>query len=283
MNNKRICRGPATLEQEVAHYLATGDADPLGGAFPGGHALERITGYERHLREALHAAVRRAEEGRQNDPVPPDFEATTWVRRKVEPMISGLFPGAEREVLLGMAEQSVVLLTREATHRAISEVAFLETAWTLANMYLYSLRAPMLGPGNSPIVGLSVETKCYISLEYFAETDLLADYVTHEVAHIFHNCKRRTLGLPHTRRKEWLLNIAFAKRETFAYACETYGRILEKTRGKAERRILLAKCTGYPKPSADRAERAELLSILAEAVEARNGWKHILARCAPPR
>ena len=55
----------------------------------------------------------------------------------------------------------------------------------------------------------------------------------HEVAHIFHNCKRRTLGLPHSRTKEWLLDIAFVERETFAYACETYSRILEQTHGRA--------------------------------------------------
>ena len=40
--------------------------------------------------------------------------------------------------------------------------------------------------------------------------------MVHEVAHIFHNCKRRNAGLPETRRKEWLLDIEFRKRETLA-------------------------------------------------------------------
>jgi hypothetical protein len=35
------------------------------------------------------------------------------------------------------------------------------------------------------------------------------------------------MGLPYTRRREWPLELAFAKRETFAYACEAYSRILE--------------------------------------------------------
>ena len=39
--------------------------------------------------------------------------------------------------------------------------------------------------------------------------------------------ERRTVGLPETRQREWLLDIDFRKRETFAYACEAYSRILE--------------------------------------------------------
>jgi len=54
-----------------------------------------------------------------------------------------------------------------------------------------------------------------------------SDYAIHEAAHIFHNCKREMIGLPATRRREWLLDIDYAKRETFAYACEAYSRILE--------------------------------------------------------
>jgi hypothetical protein len=33
-------------------------------------------------------------------------------------------------------------------------------------------------------------------------------------------------------------------------------------------------------PSDDQVEQRELLGILAEAIEARNGWKRILARCS---
>jgi hypothetical protein len=138
----------------------------------------------------------------------------------------------------------------------------------------------MLGNEATQIVGMSLERKCYVSVEYFTEKDPFADYVTHEVAHIFHNCKRETLGLPHTRCKEWLLGIAYAKRETFAYACETYGRIVEQAQGKAGRRALLAQYARSPQPSDDTVEPKELLDILTEAVESRNGWKRILARCS---
>jgi hypothetical protein len=72
------------------------------------------------------------------------------------------------------------------------------------------------------IVGFSEETTFYVSPEYFRDDQPFADFVVHEAAHVFHNCKRRTLGLPETRTREWLLDIVFAKRETFAYACEAY-------------------------------------------------------------
>ena len=100
------------------------------------------------------------------------------------------------------------------------------------------------------------------------------------MAQIPHNRKRETLGLPHTLSKEWLLDIAFAKRETFAYACETYSRIVEQAQGTAGRRAILTQYARSANPTMILRISAELLNILTEAVEARNGWKRILARCS---
>jgi hypothetical protein len=105
----------------------------------------------------------------------------------------------------------------------------------------------------------------------------------HEAAHIFHNCKRRTIGIPETRRKEWLLPIEFRKRETFAYACEAYARILELGASLADRKALLSELSRGPLPGDERVDGDEYLDILREAVQARNGWKRIPARCAPVR
>lgn len=268
------------LEEEVAHFLATGDSDPLGGSFPGRHALERLNGYERHLRKSLLNEVRQREQGRRQIDVPAGLDATASIGRKVEPMITGFFPAAEWQVVLEMAGRSIVFLTREATHRLLRDLPYLESAWTIANIYLHSLRAPLLSDGNSLVVGMSEEPKCYVSLEYFAEKDPFADYVVHEVAHIFHNCKCKTLGLPRSRSKEWLLDIAFAKRETFAYACEVYSRILEQSRSPGQRSELFAQYSRRPKLSDDRADHDELIDILKEAVAARNGWRRILSRCS---
>ena len=267
------------VEQAVAHFLATGESDPFGTSFPGRHALERIRACESVLRDALVKAVQQRARGREHTHTPPNTNSTAWVRRKVAPMIHGLFRADERETMLATVERSIVFLTCESIERIVREAAYLETAWTLANMFLSSLRAPRLSDNVAP-VGLSVETTCYVSLEYFAEDDPFADYVVHEVAHIFHNCKRRTLGLPYSRTKEWLLDIAFAKRETFAYACEIYSRILEQTHGRAERVALLAQYASSANPVDHRVDQAELRGVLADAVEARNGWKRILAGCA---
>ena len=272
--------GQLVMEREVARYLATGESDPLGSAFPGSHTFEGITKYDQHLREALIQEVQRRERGRRLQHMPERFDPVIWTRRKVEPMIAGLFPAAEREVVLGVAARSIVFLTQEAAHQAIRKTPFLSGARTIANVYLHSLGASILGDNSSQIVGLNLERECYVSMDYFADEDPFADYVTHEVAHVFHNCKRQTVGLPYSGSREWLLEISFARRETFAYACEAYGRILEQAGRKQRRHSLLTQYARGPAPSDDRVEPTELLDILAEAVDARNGWKRILARCS---
>ena len=49
--------------------------------------------------------------------------------------------------------------------------------------------------------------------------------------------------MPFTRRRAWLLDITFEHRETFAYACEAFARIVERGRGPKER-IVLAEAFG---------------------------------------
>jgi hypothetical protein len=106
---------------------------------------------------------------------------------------------------------------------------------------------------------------------------------TCKVAHIFHNCKRSTVGLPETRTRKWLLDIEFRKRETFAYACEAYSRIVDLARTPATR-VSLAECMARgPSPSDERVDPVEYLDIVREAAGMRNGWKRILSRCAPGR
>jgi hypothetical protein len=87
----------------------------------------------------------------------------------------------------------------------------------------------------------------------------------HEVAHIFHNCKRRTVGLPETRRREWLLDIAFPRRETFAYACEFYSWMLEHSsetglRGRSAADVFRAR-----RLTDDRVNLDEVADIVIEA------------------
>lgn len=156
-------------------------------------------------------------------------------------------------------------------------------AWDLANLYLGSLGAELLSEDAPAIVGLSQETTCYVSTEYFTQDDPFADFIVHETAHIFHNTKRTTLGLPFSRSKEWLLDIEYGKRETFAYSCEVFSRVSERAKTPAERRALAEEYAGKGRVFDERVDSSEVASIVREAATVRNGWKVILSRCAPAR
>lgn len=39
----------------------------------------------------------------------------------------------------------------------------------------------------------------------------------------------------------------------------------------------------HDEPDVEDVDQAELIDIVAEAVDARNGWKRILQRCSPPK
>jgi hypothetical protein len=201
-------------------------------------------------------------------------------------MVRGLFPRAEQEVVLGVLERSVVFLTTANIERVLLEHDNDRSAWDLANLYLASVGAALLGPDAQQLVGISEGTTCFVSAEYFEEGEPFADFVVHEAAHVFHNCKRKTVGLRATRRREWLLEIEYRKRETFAYSCEAYARMLERAAGSAtERRALADAFAETARFTDNRVDADEVGSIVREASAARNGWKTILARCAaaPPR
>jgi hypothetical protein len=198
-------------------------------------------------------------------------------------MVDGLFPPVERPPVMRLLERAVVVLSPETIETVLAVQRWPYTAWQLANVYLGSLGRPGLDGQPVAVVGLSEETSCYIALTYFTEPDLFADFLVHEAAHIFHNWKRGYVGLPQTRRREWLLAIDFRRRETFAYACEAYSRILTLGATRPERLRLVEEYSVTALPSDARVETGELVDILREAVGARNGWARILARCAPSR
>lgn len=269
----------STIADEIERYLRTGGADMMGNPWPG-DIMERGRRQHADIRGALLEEVRRLAKGRTHEAV-PDNVGVEFTRAKVEPMVRGLFPKAEQEVVLATLERSVVYITSETIESIIMNHGWDRSAWDLANLFLLSVGAELLGPEAPRVVGISEETICYVSPEYFAEDDPFADFIVHEAAHIFHNCKRRTIGLRETRTKEWLLDIAFRQRETFAYSCEAYARVLARAKGAAERRALAAEYGVEPRISEERVDPTEVASIVTEAAAARNGWKVILARCAP--
>ena len=270
---------PPTIADEVERYLRTGDPDPHYAAWSGGF-MERANRAHEDLRGALVREVRRLAQGLAHEPL-PQADGVALTRGKVEPMVRGLFPRAEQDLVLATLEKSVVFLTSANLEPLLLEHGFDSSAWTLANLYLASLGATLLGKNAPRLVGLSEETTCYVSPEYFAEDDPFADLIVHEAAHIFHNCKRGTVGLRETRTKEWLLDIEYRKRETFAYSCEAYSRVLERGRNPTERRAFAEEFNSTVRISEERVDAVEVASIVQAATAARNGWKVILARCAP--
>jgi hypothetical protein len=276
-----VTEAQSIVDKEVERYLLTGESDSLYFAWPGG-ILERASRAHDDLRRALVGAVRRLTKGLAHEPL-PEIGTIALTRAKIEPMVRGLFARAEQDRVLATLERSVVFITSANIERLIYDCAFDSSSWTLANLYLASLGAELLGKEAPCLVGLSEEISCYVSPEYFTEADPFADFVVHEVAHVFHNCKRATLGLPETRTKQWLLDIEHRKRETFAYACEAYARLLERGKRPAERLALAEEYGREVRISEERLDTGEIASIVREAAAARNGWKVILARCAPMR
>ncbi len=83
-----------------------------------------------------------------------------------------------------------------------------------------------------------------------------------------------------TRRREWLLDIAFRKRETFAYACEAYARMLECAKSPSERAVLAGALGDDFRTGNERVGSGEVAEVVRQAAARRNGWKVILAVCA---
>jgi len=213
----------------------------------------------------------------------PHLDTVSFTSAKVESMVRGLFPRAEHEVVLAALARSVVFLTSANIEAVLLGPGFDSAAWDLANLYLGSLGAELLSDQAPALVGLSQETTCYISCEYFTEEDPFADFFVHEVSHIFHNVKRASLGLPSSRSREWLLDIEYRKRETFAYSCEVFSRIIDRAKTPAERRRLAGEYGHKGRVFDERADSSEVASIVREAAGVRNAWKVILSRCAPER
>lgn len=67
------------------------------------------------------------------------------------------------------------------------------------------------------------------------------------------------------------------------YSCEAYARVLECGKSPAERRALAEEYSRAVHISEERVDAAEVINIVQTPEAARNGWKIILAWCAPQR
>ncbi|WP_157269700.1 hypothetical protein [Azohydromonas aeria] len=279
------CRMETTVESREAalqRYLDTGDYNEAP-RWAGTSLLEAARNANAFLREGLIAHTLARLASRPVPVLPLAADLAPWVRGKVSPMVEGLFPATERGAVLALLERSVVFVGPGNVESVLRSTYWPHTAWSLANMVLAAAGCEPLSGDGSACLGLSEETTCYVSQAYFAEGDPFADFVVHEAAHVFHNCKRATVGLPETRLREWLLDIDFRRRETFAYACEAYSRIRVMGNTPARRLQALQEHAQGTLPGNRVVNVTEYLDILDEAARARNGWKVILRRCAPAR
>ena len=269
----------AAIADAIEAYLRGGITDPLMAAWPGS-LRERAERSRRDLREALIEETMRRAAGRAH-PRLPQHDLAVVTRRKSLPMVTGLFPATERRAVLQLVERSVIFVTTDNIERLLMDQLWDHTAWMLANLHLGTLGASLLSPEATPVVGLSEEATCFVSPKYFSDPDPASDFVVHEVAHIFHNCRRRSAGLPETRRKEWLLDVAFRKRETFAYACELYSWIVQHSAGAARHGVAV-EIVRHWSVSDERVDAKEVVDIVLEAARSRAGWQAILRRCHEP-
>jgi hypothetical protein len=283
MSNLEISSASVGIAEQIDCYLRTGStSDPWRTAWPGADFFERARRAHEDLRGALVKELRRRAAGRSHAIVPIE-DPTELTRRKVTPMVRGLFPKSEQEPVLAMLERSVVFLTQGNIEQILYEQSWEGTAWNLANMYLLSVGSEAIADDAPHLVGLSQDTTCFVSPAYFSDTGAFEDFVVHEAAHIFHNCKRATVGLSETRTREWLLDIDFGKRETFAHSAEAYSCLFVAAASPAERLALAEEFARECRIPDDSVDSAEVASLIQEAARARNGWKVILARCSPAR
>lgn len=263
----------------IARYLRTGVSDLYAGRWANTFVENERAG-SAALRSALIDEMRRLTGGMNIRPVHgDDGDRRVLVRQRVEPMVRGLFPTQEQDIVLDALVRSFVFVDAGNIETLVRETLWPSTAWTLANLYLEGTGAELLSEDAPRLVGFSEETTGYVGQTYWSSSGPLEDFIVHEAAHVFHNCRRSTLGFAETRRREWLLNIDYHMRETFAYACEAYRRLIEYP-GKAARREMLETALPNAVPPDDRVDPEEWRDVLRDALTVRNGWKRILARCA---
>ncbi len=172
-----------SLAEELQRYVRTGrHHDDFFLGWPGSDFFARAEHARTALAEALVAEVRK----RTPHVVAPDalfgLDMVAFARARVAPMVRGLFPRGEQENVLNVLAQSVVFLTPDNIEPVLRRTRWLKTAWDLANLYLSSFHAELLSDDAPHILGLSEETSCYVSVEYFTGSGRFADFVVHEAA-----------------------------------------------------------------------------------------------------
>ena len=181
-------------EQAIKRYVQSGEYDTHFRAWPGESYLGRVQQGDAALRKALRSAIHERATCAAAPAALVDLDVASFTRRKVLPMVQGLFPRHEQACILDMLERSVVFLTPVTIDQELKQSRWLSTAWDLANLFLAGVQAEILSDDAPYLVGLSEETTCYLSPAYFDASGRFDDFLVHEVAHIFHTASAAPLG-----------------------------------------------------------------------------------------
>ena len=272
-----------TIGGALRRYVASGECGIPDAGASDDPAIEMLRRNARWAyRQELWLAVERR--ARKRTTVPPALVEgpDALMRRRATPMIQGLFPARERKVVLNFLGRSLLVLTEANIRGALTTTPCDHAAWMIANLYLESLGAPLLGPEAPKLLGLAEKARCYVTPNAATTRAFLVDVVVHEAAHVLQDSTREMAGLSGPHSQETLLSIDPRQTETFAYACEVYSTVLRDGLTPIEQRALPSILTVVTPLGGDRGvDGSELVDIVREACAARNGWKRILARCGP--
>jgi hypothetical protein len=268
----------------LRRFVAEGEAGSMDWqAWSGSNVIERMRAHHDALIDALYSEIARRTR-RTRLPAEPAVDWSKYVTERLTPMVRGLVPPPVQAAALRRLVAAVKLVTPGTVKEVLRGVSFLSTAWDVANLYLDAVGAkPLHAEGWAPL-GLAAGDECYVSVHYVTKSGPLDDFVVHEAAHMLNDTKRRDVGLPQGRDKEWLLGIWYRHRELFAYSCEVWSRVVALAPTPRARRALVEDvATKGPFPNDSTVDRAEFVDVLREAAAARTGWRRILARCQEPR
>jgi hypothetical protein len=131
-----------------------------------GSVLERIQRGDADLRRAFASEVKARTAGVSVPEALIGLDCKSFARKKVAPMVRGLLPIVEQQSVLDILARSLVFLT-PSTIDAVLNKGFPRSAWDLANLYLLSCGAKLLADDAPRIVGMSEDTTCFVSMDYF--------------------------------------------------------------------------------------------------------------------
>lgn len=119
-------------EQAIKRYVQSGEYDTHFQAWPGDSYLGRVQEGDAALREALRSAIHERSTPAGPPAAPVELDVAALTRRKLLPMVEGLFPRHEQACILDMLERSVVFLTPVTIDQVLEKRGLRIFQWTAA-------------------------------------------------------------------------------------------------------------------------------------------------------